>query len=300
MKGKSKKVLIVLCSIVLAGLVGAGLALAFVLGYNPYQPNELKVIDDGKSVYVYADMNDNYDSYRFKFENAERGDLIVDSTKNLMTSFDMFRSGVEMGVEYKISVSYINKDNTKNSWYSDPITWKTYAYLESPVIVHDNYANVITWGEIENADYYEVHYNYQTSEKVVTTEENSLNLQQIDGGQRDIYVVAKSNSDGYRPSIESNTLTIAVVHEIENFATVSFSETSKVLTLTSNEIIRKMRVIIGATSHEYNTNPVYENGKYNYTIDITEIYEADKQIGVSALTYDEYNVYTSGQVLYLQ
>ena len=301
MNEKNKKILTFLFSFVIIGLLGAALALAFVLGYNPSRPNKVEIIDDGNNIYMFADVNDNYRAYRFKFTNAEKGDLVIDSTKNLMTNYDMFRSGVEIGVEYEISVCYVSEDNVQNTQYSEPIKWKTYAYLESPVI-YETGDNLIRWQNIENADYYEVHYNYQADEKIVVTDENFIDLQRIDGGQRDIYVVAKSNSESYKRSLKSNIIELTVVHEIQNFSTISLNSEgeNKILNLTSAEKIEKIIVYINNQQHKVNVTSTLQYNIYTYSVDITSIYVDGATIGVSPTTINEYNVYTSGQVLYLE
>lgn len=297
---KSKKILIILCSCIVIGLLCVGFALAFVVGYNPYRPNKLQVIDDGNSVYLFADMNDNYKSYRFKFENSETGDLIVDSTKNLLTTYDMFRSGVVIGEEYNISVCYLSDDSVRNSQFSESITWKPYSYLQSPSIYYDVDHNVIRWEDVENADFYEVYYNCQNEEKMLKVQQNSIDLQLIDGGQRDIYVVAKSNKEYHKPSLNSNTLEIGVIHEISNFSTISLDTNTKILYLTSSEKISKMRIFVNNNSYEKNIESVKDGDVYTYAVDITEIYQTGASIGVCPVTIDSYNVYTSGDVLYLQ
>ena len=299
MAEKSKKILIILCSVIIIGLLSVGLALAFVVGYNPYRPNKLQVIDDGNSVYLFADMNDNYKAYRFKFENSKTGDLLVDSTKNLLTTYDMFRSGVVIGEEYKISVCYLSEDSVRNSQFSESISWKPYSYLQSPSIYYDASHNVIRWEDIEDADFYEVYYNYQNAEKMIEVQHNFVDLQLIEGGQRDIYVVAKSNKEYHKSSLNSNTLEVGVIHEIQNFSTISFNEGTKVLHLTSSEKISKMKVFVNSNSYEKNIESTEEDDVYIYDVDITEICQTGASIGVCPVTIDAYNVYTSGQVLYL-
>lgn len=300
MKEKSKKILIILCSVIVVGLLAAGLALAFVFAYNPYQPKQVQIIDDGNSVYLYAELNDNYKSYRFKFENKETGDLIVDSTSNLLTTYDMFRSGVAIGQEYKISVCYINEDSVRNSQFSSKITWTPYTYLQNPTIVYDIDNNIIRWENVEHASYYEVYYNYQTQEKMIRVEQNNIDLQLIDGGQRDIYVVAKSNSEYYKQSLNSNIVEIGVIHQIPNFSSISFDQNTKTLHLTSPENIQKMKVFINNHEYQMNIASTLEDQVYCYSVDITAIYQDGATIGVCPATLDQYNEYSSGDILYLQ
>ena len=297
MMGKSKKILVILLSIVVSCLLAGGFALAFFVGYNPYKPNQILIIDDGNSVSLYAETNDNYKSYRFRFENEEKGNIVIDTMKNILETYDMLRDGIEIGVKYDVSVCYVSDDSTRSTQYSAKIAWTPYTYLQGPVIFKSD--NEIVWEDIENADYYEVHYNFQNGEKVLIVEQNYLDLQKIDGGQRDIYVVAKSNTEYYKESLKSNIIETEVIHTISNFTSIEFNSTTKILSLESTEKIEKAKIYIGQNQYDVQMSPILNGEIYIYSIDLTDIYINGYNIAVRPVTTDEYNIFPeTGDMLY--
>ena len=298
MKEKGEKILIIICFTVLFTLFVGGLGLSFLVGYNPKIPDAVQIVDDGNNVYIYSEMNDNYSSCRFKFENDEDGNIYIDSKKNILTMSEMLHSGIEVGKEYRITVTFVTDDDSFNSMQSKPLDWKVYDYLATPNIYSSG--NYINWSGIENADFYEVHYNLKSDDKFITTENTFFDLQNIPGGQRDVYVIAKSNNESYKTSLKSNTLELSVVHRLASFENAQFDGVNKTISMTCKEKIEKMIIYIGESQHEReNLTPVLTDGVYHYLVDITTIYEHSAIIGIAPMTIDQYNVYYGG-ILYLQ
>lgn len=296
MNEKRKKILKVLGYIALLSVLLVGIAVAFVVGYNPVIPNTVQVIDDGNSVYLYAETNDNYSSYRFRFENDEEN-IIINSRRNLLSCDEMLQSGIEIGKNYSVTVTYISSDDTFNSRQSRPLSWKAYTYLDAPYLYRDG--DYIRWEYVENADFYEVHYNLNSEEKVVAVNYCYYALQNIEGGQRDVYVVAKSRDESYKESLKSNTLELEVVHHLANFENVEFDVQTLLLTMTSSERIDKMNIYVGEKQFQReNLNPTLIGEVYHYLVDLSAVFETEFSIGIAPASIDRYNIY-SGEILYI-
>ena len=301
MEEKGRKIFISIVLTITLGLVLGCFSIAFIVGYNPFIPKALLVVEEGQEVYLFAEVNDNYDIYRFRFSNSEHGDVVIDSTQNRLSSYEMTRMGVEVGVEYDITVTYLGVNGEAPSNPSKPMTWTPYVYLQKPQLQYDEQQNRITWQTVANADYYEVYYNYSMSGKVITTEDNFLDLQRIEGGERLIYVIAKSNNtNAYRPSVNSDTLDITVIHNLPSFQSIDFDEETNTLHLTSSEAITAINLYINDQPRAVqNLSPVLQEGVYHYDISLTGFYQSGDTIGVCPLGDGVYNVYT-GDILYFQ
>lgn len=291
-----KKVLFIILSLVIAVIAIGGIVTAFILNYNVSAPNNLRIVDDGKNVYVAVDMNDNYLSYKFVFTSGEN-EIVIDSKKNILSIEELQEQGIELGQTYTVTVQYIAENQGNNSQISDPLTWTAYTYLDAPVIVHNIEGGMLGWSEIEYADYYIVYIN---GYEPIETTNAYYNLQDIDGGERSLYVVAMSNNESYRESLASNKLNIELFHTFMPFLSVSFDSNEKVLTIIGHEELEKINIHLDDMVYECeNFDVVQSDNIYTYTVDISLFYQDNLSIGASPASIDEYNIY-NGEVTYAE
>lgn len=288
MKEKGKKIAIILSSIIISALFAVGVGIAFFVGYAPKVPASVKIVDDGNNVYLLAEMNDNYSSYKFTFEDEEGQNIIINSKTNLLSIDDLTKEGVELGVEYNITVRYIGDDELSSSQTSNPISWKSYTYLDVPN-VYEN-ADYVSWSYVYNADYYELHYSAFDGEKVIKKENPYIYKKEIESGERNIFIVAVSNDAKYKNST-SQTEKFFIIHSVPNFEGISFNDESAQLTMTSLEEIKKIDVYVGETLFEIRLNPVINGDEYIYNVDLSGFYHEGDYLAIKPSTIDEYNIY---------
>ena len=99
-KEKSNRTLYIILATVVGLLILCGAIIAFVLNYNQSAPDKVSIVDDGKAVYVQAEMNDNYRLYSFKFVNSQDGEILIESENNTLTIEDLLENGIEIGKTY--------------------------------------------------------------------------------------------------------------------------------------------------------------------------------------------------------
>lgn len=292
----NKKVFFIIIGIVIAMIAIAGIVIAFMLNYNVYAPSNLRVIDDGKNVYVAVDMNDNYLKYKFSFTNGE-DEIVIESDKNILTIEQLQEQGIEIGKNYTITVTYIGENEGNNSQTSQPISWTAYKYLVAPELSYISEEDKLMWTIVDNADYYMVYINGLDS---IKTTDNYINLQTIEGGERSIYVVAMSNNQNYKSSLASNEISVKVVHNILPITSVSFDSDKNTITATGYEKLEKLNVYLDDNVYECeNFVTEYDNGIYTFIINVSLFYQNNQKIGVSPITVDEYNVYL-GSITYAE
>lgn len=303
-KEKSNRTLYIILATVVGLLILCGAIIAFVLNYNQSAPDKVSIVDDGKAVYVQAEMNDNYRLYSFKFVNSQDGEILIESENNTLTIEDLLENGIEIGKTYEVSVCYLAQNEGNNSQYSQPITWTVYTFLDAPIISYDAEEEFLSWQAVENAQYYLVYYNGLTDP--IQTENTYLDLQTIVGGEREFYVQAisgeevESDKKSYKDSPFSNKLNISVVHKFLDFTSVSFNEATKEITITGSEDLDSFYIYLNDTPYEcIDFIKTESDGIYTYLVDISILssYNEGDTIGASPRTIDEYNIF-EGQITY--
>lgn len=276
-----------------------GIITAFVLNYNTYYPKSLKIVDDGKNVYLQTEMNDNYNIYRFKFEGQDKT-VIVDSTENIISIDTMIEKGIKIGQTYNISTIYLSENGGNQSEESKKLVWKAYTYLENPLIEYESELNIIQWEAVENADYYHV-YSSGFNNDYFETYSTFIDLQSVKGGIREFYVIAKSNNEGYKQSEKSNTIEREVFHEYRELKSVEFDKESKVVKVVAEENLTKLNVYLNERVLEVNPQSNFneQTKMYEYFIDIAFTYNGEKIIGACPVQTDSYNLYTDGTITYI-
>ena len=303
-KEKSNRTLYIILATVVGLLILCGAIIAFVLNYNQSAPDKVSIVDDGKAVYVQAEMNDNYRLYSLKFVYSQDGEILIESENNTLTIEDLLENGIEIGKTYEVSVCYLAQNEGNNSQYSQPITWTVYTFLDAPIISYDAEEEFLSWQAVENAQYQLVYYNGLTDP--IQTENTYLDLQTIFGGERVFYVQAisgeevESDKKSYKDSPFSNKLNISVVHKFLDFTSVSFDEETKEITITGSEDLDSFYIYLNDTPYEcIDFEKTYSDGVYTYKVNINILssYSEGDSIGASPRTIDEYNIF-EGQITY--
>lgn len=295
-----KQIITIIVSIVISLLAMGGIITAFILNYNVSTPSKVSVYDDGKNVYVKAEMNDNYSFYNFKFTQEGQDDIIIETENNVLTLEFLESEGIVVGQEYQISVKYISENDGNDTDYSEPITWMVYKIIQAPILSYEE--GFLKWEAVEFADYYKVFYN-GTIQNEITTTETSLDLQTIEGGRFEFVVVAYSNNnDIYRKSIESNKVSQEVIHKYIAFKSVEFDSRTKIMKIKGYEKLDIINVYLDSLLYECNNFKTTFNEEekiYEYEIDLSLLYSSQTEIGASPAIKDEYNVY-DGEITYVQ
>ncbi len=300
-----KKVKTTLILVIIAVVALAGLVPAFLLNYNVYSPDKPIILDDGKNVCISTSYNENFVGYRFKFAE-ENKEIVVDSTDNIINCRDVIAEGVKVGQQYKVSVCYLGANEGQNSEFSDEIEWTCQFYLSAPIVSYNFLSNVLTCQIDERADFYRVYYSDTSGEKYLEKPalENQVEFDFLSGGQKLMYVVAFSNNPSIKTSQKSNMLEFNLIHYFSEFSSISFDQTSKVLTAENDELLERLEITLSDSQQE----KVYSNVKFNvidsgdsytYKIDLTTIYNGETIIGISPSDLDEFNLF-NGNVKFLE
>ena len=281
--------------VIIGAIIVSGVVTAFILNYNTSAPKKIEILDDGENVFIKADMNDNYITYRFKFSQDGGEDLIIDIDSNTLTIEELLSKGIVLGETYQISVCYLSENKGNNSEYSEPTSWTTYTYLSAPTLNYDADNDVVEWEEVDNADYYKV---FVSGLDEFVTNETKIDMQSLTGGERTFYVRAYSNTSYYKESLPSNQLDVTIVHKFLPFESVDFNDESKTLTLVGSEELKTLNVYLNDTIYECVDFDISKsNGKFTYKVDLSLLYLGGMTVGATPTNEDLYNIY-DGEITY--
>lgn len=301
MNEKQKKTLNILLITILSLVAVCGLALAFLLNYNPYVPDKVEIMQNDDQTIFFVKANTSYLGYRFVFQD-ENDEIIINCNNNTLTLSEGIENGINLGKTYKIKFCYLSKIEGNNSQYSDEIEWKAVTQLKAPSISYLQDENSLVWENVTNADYYMVYYNNENgivSNKVEKTDSNKFELKDIPLGKRQFHVVACSNKAYIKTSKASNIFEKTFIREMAGFSEVNFDSQSMVLTLKSIEDLSKIYVYINDKCYECDFDKVKIGDIYVYTKDISIIYEKDAQVGAKPENINEFTIY-NGEICYQQ
>lgn len=302
MKVKEEKVIKIVISCFLSLVAVCGLAMAFVLNYNSLVPDKVEIMQNDDQVFLFVTPNTNYEGYRFILSDIEEKH-IIDCENNILTLDECLEQGVELGKSYKVKFCYLGKSVGNNSQFSKEVTWNAVVQLKAPCIEYSQANNLISWNNVDGADFYMVYYNngngLETRKIDKNPNGNQFSLSSVPVGDRSFYVVACSNIDYIKPSKASNIIERKVTREMQEFEEINFDRESKILTLKSVEDLTQILVYIGETKYKCEFNKVETGGAFIYTKDISFIYEEDAKIGVKPVDIDEFTFY-SGEICYAE
>ncbi len=286
---KSAKVVYITLAVLFALLLIGGLVLAFLLNYNLYCPEYIKIIDDGKNIYLTTSSNENYRSYRFIFTDESGKEIVIDSENNTLQSDKFFESGVERGKTYKIQSQYISENTGNNSAKSESITWTAFSYLGQTQGIYDSENQILSWQKVENASGYNLILQGVYNSYTLFVEENEFDFNGILGDSYQARIFPVSNSNAYQSPIEVDSFAFIYNKTLSDFTELSFDSENKILECQNVDLISSATVSVNGTSYSTSNFEVEEeNGVYIYSISLS-IFNDFSIIGIRAEGTNQFN-----------
>lgn len=286
---KSAKVVYITLAVLFALLLIGGLVLAFMLNYNLYCPEYVKIIDDGKNIYLTTSSNENYRLYRFIFTDESGNEIVIDSENNTLQSDKFFESGVELGKTYKIQSQYISENAGNNSAKSESITWPAFSYLGQTQGIYDSERQILSWQDVENASGYNLVLQGTYNSYTIFVEENEFDFNGVLGDSYQAQIFPVSNSNAYQSPIEVDSFTFIYNKTLSDFTDLSFDRENKILECQNVDLISNVSVSVNGTSYSTSNFEVEEeNGVYIYSISLS-IFNDFSRIGIRAEGTNQFN-----------
>lgn len=163
-------------------------------------PSIVSVEKIADKFYVVSDYNANT-SYKFKIEHLLEDEFVTiglfDSKTNML-SLDECDLTVLAGNTYRFSVCFSAENGVRNSVFSEALIWTpSYALnqVNYDLMVFDNDNHTLVWQEVYQADSYLVHVvDSEANVVVINTQTPRVELNELNGGYYDVYVVASSEN----------------------------------------------------------------------------------------------------------
>ena len=286
---KSAKVVYITLAVLFALLLIGGLVLAFMLNYNLYCPEYVKIIDDGKNIYLTTSSNENYRLYRFIFTDESGNEIVIDSENNTLQSDKFFESGVELGKTYKIQSQYLSENAGNNSAKSESITWTAFSYLGQTQGIYDSERQILSWQDVENASGYNLVLQGTYNSYTIFVEENEFDFNGVLGDSYQAQIFPISNSNAYQSPIEVDSFTFIYNKTLSDFTDLSFDRENKILECQNVDLISNVSVSVNGTSYSTSNFEVEEeNGVYIYSISLS-IFNDFSRIGIRAEGTNQFN-----------
>ena len=286
---KSAKVVYITLAVLFALLLIGGLVLAFMLNYNLYCPEYVKIIDDGKNIYLTTSSNENYRLYRFIFTDESGNEIVIDSENNTLQSDKFFESGVELGKTYKIQSQYLSENAGNNSAKSESITWSAFSYLGQTQGIYDSERQILSWQDVENASGYNLVLQGTYNSYTIFVEENEFDFNGVLGDSYQAQIFPVSNSNAYQSPIEVDSFTFIYNKTLSDFTDLSFDRENKILECQNVDLISSATVSVNGTSYSTSNFEVEEeNGVYIYSISLS-IFNDFSRIGIRAEGTNQFN-----------
>lgn len=286
---KSAKVVYITLAVLFALLLIGGLVLAFMLNYNLYCPEYVKIIDDGKNIYLTTSSNENYRLYRFIFTDESGNEIVIDSENNTLQSDKFFESGVELGKTYKIQSQYLSENAGNNSAKSESITWTAFSYLGQTQGIYDSERQILSWQDVENASGYNLVLQGTYNSYTIFVEENEFDFNGVLGDSYQAQIFPVSNSNAYQSPIEVDSFTFIYNKTLSDFTGLSFDRENKILECQNVDLISSVSVSVNGTSYfTSNFEVEEENGVYIYSISLS-IFNDFSRIGIRAEGTNQFN-----------
>lgn len=286
---KSAKVVYITLAVLFALLLIGGLVLAFMLNYNLYCPEYVKIIDDGKNIYLTTSSNENYRLYRFIFTDESGNEIVIDSENNTLQSDKFFESGVELGKTYKIQSQYLSENAGNNSAKSESITWSAFSYLGQTQGIYDSERQILSWQDVENASGYNLVLQGTYNSYTIFVEENEFDFNGVLGDSYQAQIFPISNSNAYQSPIEVDSFTFIYNKTLSDFTDLSFDRENKILECQNVDLISNVSVSVNGTSYSTSNFEVEEeNGVYIYSISLS-IFNDFSRIGIRAEGTNQFN-----------
>lgn len=286
---KNTKVIYITLAVLFALLLIGGLVLAFLLNYNLFCPEYIKIIDDGKNIYLTTSSNENYRSYRFIFTDESGKEIVIDSENNTLQSDKFFESGVERGKTYKIQSQYISENTGNNSAKCESITWTAFSYLGQTQGIYDSERQILSWQDVENASGYNLVLQGTYNSYTIFVEENEFDFNGVLGDSYQVQIFPVANSNAYKSPIEVDSFTFIYNKTLSDFTDLSFDRENKILKCQNVDLISSATVSVNGTSYSTSNFEVEEkNGDYIYSISLS-IFNDFSTIGIRAEGTNQFN-----------
>lgn len=293
---KSTKVVYISLAVLFAVLMIGGLVLAFMLNYNLYCPEYVKIIYDGKNIYLTTSSNENYRLYRFILTDEVGNKIVIDSENNTLQSATLMESGVELGKTYTIQSQYLSENAGNNSAKSNSITWTAFSYLGQTKGVYDVDRQILSWQGVKNATGYNLILQGMYNSYTIFVDADKLNIDKYefdfrgiigDSYQAQIFPVANSNA--YKSPVEVESFSFIYNKTLSDFTDLSFDKENKILECQNVDLINSVSVSVNGTSYSTSNFEVeQENGVYIYSIPLS-IFNDFSRIGVRAEGTNQFN-----------
>lgn len=291
-----KKTLFLVIGIITGLLVVSGIVLLFLLNTSDGKLGKVEIIENNGAVTIKTEQQSKGYGFTFKFKNDNKEILVNSQLDFLQYNQSLIDLGVIPGEKYLVSVSVNGEISGGNSEFSDEVEWEAKIFLSAPQIYIEE--DRLMWNQVENADFYKIHYmvNQQHTSYVVAENQCLLNL--LQGGVTNIFVTAESSEKHYLSSISSNVLqNISIVHEMLPVYAVYFNSETKNVVVYSKEKVYMLKVFLEESqtaSKGYtitNLNPIKEGDYYRVDFNLDFLYFGQSYLGVAPLPNNEYNSY---------
>ena len=283
--------------IIIGVSVGVSVAVALIVIIlclvllKPNQGKNLEIVDAGQQIFVQAeDAGEDY-TYRFKFVQNDNETTFDSSTRTLDLTEKLWNGELKLGLQYKISVCYVDSAGVLSGDYSEEISYTFKLKLASPTISING--SVISWEEVRGADFYTIRYAVGNEILSVETDVTSFDLSKLPGGERTIFVTSGSKSSGLIESDSSNQITTVVNHSYQEFEYAYLDLKTFVLTIVASEKVGAVKIRDNLRNEYIADNLIYESSHagWNIKIDVKGIYKTGTTLTVQP-EEDEFNSFS--------
>ena len=283
--------------IIIGVSVGVSVAVALIVIIlclvllKPNQGKNLEIVDAGQQIFVQAeDAGEDY-TYRFKFVQNDNETTFDSSTRTLDLTEKLWNGELKLGLQYKISVCYVDSAGVLSGDYSEEISYTFKLKLASPTISING--SVISWEEVRGADFYTIRYAVGNEILSVETDVTSFDLSQLPGGERTVFVTSGSKSSGLIESDSSNQITTVVNHSYQEFEYAYLDLKTFVLTIVASEKVGAVKIRDNLRNEYIADNLIYESSHagWNIKIDVKGIYKTGTTLTVQP-EEDEFNSFS--------
>ena len=258
---------------------------------KPNQGKNLEIVDAGQQIFVQAeDAGEDY-TYRFKFVQNDNETTFDSSTRTLDLTEKLWNGELKLGLQYKISVCYVDSAGVLSGDYSEEISYTFKLKLASPTISING--SVLSWEEVRGADFYTIRYAVGNEILSVETDVTSFDLSKLPGGERTVFVTSGSKSSGLIESDSSNQITTVVNHSYQEFEYAYLDLKTFVLTIVASEKVGAVKIRDNLRNEYIADNLIYESSHagWNIKIDVKGIYKTGTTLTVQP-EEDEFNSFS--------
>ncbi len=258
---------------------------------KPNQGKNLEIVDAGQQIFVQAeDAGEDY-TYRFKFVQNDNETTFDSSTRTLDLTEKLWNGELKLGLQYKISVCYVDSAGVLSGDYSEEISYTFKLKLASPTISING--SVISWEEVRGADFYTIRYAVGNEILSIETDVTSFDLSKLPGGERTVFVTSGSKSNGLIESDSSNQITTVVNHSYQEFEYAYLDLKTFVLTIVASEKVGAVKIRDNLGNEYIADNLIYESfhAVWNIKIDVKGIYKTGTTLTVQP-EEDEFNSFS--------